>query len=172
MSGKVLIYPHKHEKITLYLHISECFIQIWSIFLFVFLRSLYCHFEKNPIFLRKISFREKSYFFQKKTRFSHDNHCMFTVPASGKVLIGCCTGKNVEKFCFSPKFFVFLRNFVFLQNTLFLFLLHSVCLFFLHSVCLFLLHSVCLFLLHSVCSKFEKFEVGKVRSWKRSKSAV
>ena len=67
---------------------------------------------------------------------------------SGKVLIGGCTGKNVEKFCFSPKFFVFLRNFVFLQNTLFLFLLHSVCLFFLHSVCLFLLHSVCLFLLH------------------------
>ncbi len=31
MSGKVLIYPHKHEKITLYLHISECFIQNWSI---------------------------------------------------------------------------------------------------------------------------------------------
>ena len=26
---------------------------------------------------------------------------------SGKVLIGGCTGKNVEKFCFSPKFFVF-----------------------------------------------------------------
>ena len=32
----------------------------------VFLRSLYCHFEKNPIFLRKMSFREKSYFFFRK----------------------------------------------------------------------------------------------------------
>jgi hypothetical protein len=29
---------------------------------------------------------------------------------SGKVLIGGCTWKNVEKFCFSPKFFVFLRS--------------------------------------------------------------
>ena len=26
------------------------------------------------------------------------------------VLDLCCTGKNVEKFCFSPKFFVFLRS--------------------------------------------------------------
>jgi len=26
------------------------------------------------------------------------------------VLDLCCTGKNVEKFCFSPKFFVFLEN--------------------------------------------------------------
>ena len=36
---------------------------------FVFLRSLYCHFEKNPIFLRKMSFREKSYFFRKRQYF-------------------------------------------------------------------------------------------------------
>ena len=131
MSGKVLIYPHKHEKITLYLHISECFIQNWSIFLFVCLRSLYCHFEKNPIFLRKISFREKSYFFQKKTRFSHDNHCMFTVPVHsasqwksfdwrlhwekcGEILffskILCFLGKCEENLVFLKKFSIFLKS--------------------------------------------------------------
>ena len=105
----------------------------------LFFSKILCFLEKSLLL-----FREKSYFFEKKTRFlSHD----FSQYVRSRFLIGGCTGKNVEKFCFSPKFFVFLRNFVFLQNTLFLFLLHSVCLFFLHSVCLFLLHSVCLFLL-------------------------
>ena len=51
------------------LHWEKCGEIFFSPKFFVFLRSLYCHFEKNPIFLRKMSFREKSYFFRKRQDF-------------------------------------------------------------------------------------------------------
>ena len=65
-------------------------------------------FEKNPIFLRKMSFGEKSYCSLIDLNLGIPGYII----ALGKYTTYTMshTGKNVEKFCFSPKFFVFLRS--------------------------------------------------------------
>ena len=98
----------------------------------LFFSKILCFLEKSLL-----SFREKSYFFEKKTRFlSHD----FSQYVRSRFLIGGCTGKNVEKFCFSPKYFVF----VFVTLCMFIFL----------TLCMFIFVTLCMFVFATLCMLF------------------
>ena len=98
----------------------------------LFFSKILCFLEKSLL-----SFREKSYFFEKKTRFlSHD----YSQYVRSRFLIGGCTGKNVEKFCFSPKFFVF----VFVTLCMFIFL----------TLCMFIFVTLCMFVFATLCMLF------------------
>ena len=61
MSGKVLIYPHKHEKITLYLHIYECpFLPVdWSQFPIMAIKPIFYIVSFQLSFLMKKTAKRK-----------------------------------------------------------------------------------------------------------------
>ena len=61
MSGKVLIYPHKHEKITLYLHIYECpFLPVdWSQFPIMAIKPIFYIVSFQLLFLMKKTAKRK-----------------------------------------------------------------------------------------------------------------
>ena len=61
MSEKVLIYPHKHEKITLYLHISECpFLPVyWSQFPIMAIKPIFYIVSFQILFLMKKTAKRK-----------------------------------------------------------------------------------------------------------------
>ena len=100
MSGKVLIYPHKHEKITLYLHISECpFLPVdWSQFPIMAIKPIFYIVSFQLLFLMK------------KNSQSLHVHRMSTVPATQITAFQIMQIKKIEKNVISRKILLFLEK--------------------------------------------------------------
>ena len=137
----------------------------WEVFTVISRKILFfwekCHFEKNPIFIRK-----------------RQDFLM--------IITACSQCQPVEKFWLDAALGKMWRNFVFLQNSLFsweiLFFSKILCFCFCYTLYVYFSYTlyvyfcytlyVCfcytLYVRNSKSLKLEKFEVGKDRSWKKS----